>query len=230
MQTWTIWDAELSHSPASIKVPAAAAETGGPPAEPVHVGDGGNPMWGVYQVRPDGRNWIHVFPHSTLEWRCAEYGIDHEDTATLLDVILHEPFIPDPNDPLVWADPTAEEVLKVIHGLPTVATPRVSDTDRLQAHLARVAAVKEHRVRLAPARRADRQAALVYIGSERRAPTDPLDPIRTLTRLDPVRVAGRRMAVEWQRAQMAGPVRPTFDLKPPGSFPGMLGFATPPGA
>lgn len=41
----------------------------------------------------------HLFPVDTMEWRAAEYGIDPADTATLLDIVLAEPFLT-PDD---WA-------------------------------------------------------------------------------------------------------------------------------
>lgn len=39
----------------------------------------------------------HVFPDDTLEWRAAEYGIDPADTETLLDMVLWEPHLPEPD-------------------------------------------------------------------------------------------------------------------------------------
>lgn len=41
----------------------------------------------------------HVFPDDTMEWRAAEYGIDPADTETLLDMVLWEPHLPDPDRP-----------------------------------------------------------------------------------------------------------------------------------
>ncbi|PZG42019.1 hypothetical protein C1I98_20360 [Spongiactinospora gelatinilytica] len=132
-------------------------------------------------------------------------------------MILHEPYIPDPDDALVWDDPAAVTILKATRGLPTCWTPGVSDSDRLAAHLERISQVKQHAVRLDAASHTDRQAALDFAGARRVAPADPLDPIRTQTRLDPVRVASRRLAVEWQRSSGYGAPL-AFQAKPPATF------------
>ena len=53
----------------------------------------------------------HAFPVDTLEWRAAEYGIDPADLDTLLDIVLHEPFLGEPDQPdmLLYDAPTVEE-------------------------------------------------------------------------------------------------------------------------
>lgn len=209
----TIWDVELGYSFTSL-MGSIGLEV---PETVVNEGDGAEPMWGISQVLPDESTVLHVLPHSTFEWRCAEYGIDPDDLDTLLDVVLHEPWIPHSGDALAWADPATAAVLADTASLPTCWTPGVPDADRLAAHLTRISAVKQHIVELQPATRADRQAALVYVGSDRTADADPLDPIRTRTRLDPVRVAGRRLAVQRVRDPYAPP---TFEVKPPATFIG----------
>lgn len=214
-EIWTIWDAEMGYSQTSLN------QSGGERPEQRATHDGAEPSWGVAQVRPDGRPWMHIFPHSALEWRSALYGIDPEDVDTLLDVILHGPWIPSPHDALALADPAAAAVLADTHGFPTCWTPGVSDVDRLQAQLARIDAVKKHRVKMEPEKKQTRQDALVYVGSKRVAPADPLEPIKSMTRLDPVRVEARRMAASWYRDSMTQPVRPTFEQKPPDAFIGM---------
>lgn len=207
--TWTIWDAELSYGPVhySQKDPARMSPMGA------------EPLWGVAVVRTDGNRILKTFPHSSLEWRSAEYGIDPEDKDTLLDVILHEGYIPQADDPLALMDPVEAKILGVTRGLPTCWTPGVSDETRLQAHLARIAAVKQYRIRLEPASQPDRQGALAFVGSARAAPVDPLDPIRA-ARLDPIRVQARHLAVEWARSS-GQPRRPDFMLKPAEAFMGM---------
>lgn len=47
----------------------------------------------VWSVQYLGQATEHRFPHDTLRWRAAEYGIDPLDSETLLRVVLHEPFI-----------------------------------------------------------------------------------------------------------------------------------------
>lgn len=74
---------------------------------------------------------VHVFPHDTLEWRAAEYGIDPTDTNTLMDIVLAEPYL------------TPEHYTGTPHlydGMSTVEEART-------AHLSRCAAVKlAHRI------------------------------------------------------------------------------------
>ncbi|GAA0705423.1 hypothetical protein GCM10010193_70620 [Kitasatospora atroaurantiaca] len=43
--------------------------------------------------RDDGLLHGLLFPADTLAWRSAELGIDPADTETLLDIVLHEPFV-----------------------------------------------------------------------------------------------------------------------------------------
>jgi hypothetical protein len=208
-----VWDAELSYTHTSLQPSDAPV--------PMHA-DGSEPIWCVYQFAPaEGVEIHHALPHTLLEWRAAMYGINADDVTTLLDVAVHEPYIPDASDVLSRADPTAAAVLQATHGLPTCWTPGVPDEERLAAHLARIAAVKEHRVRLEPAPQGLRAEALAFVGSTRAAPPDPLEPITSLIRLDPVRVEGRRMAAEWLRAHRGDqPPKPTFHLKPPSTFIG----------
>lgn len=46
--------------------------------------------------------WTYIFPHSTLGWRSAEYGIDPTDIDTLIHVVIHEHHMFD----LTHTDPT----------------------------------------------------------------------------------------------------------------------------
>ncbi len=211
-----IWDAELGYSHTTLSQPPHMQDP------PVLVPDGSaEPLWGVYLVNSAGQNGIHVFPNAALEWRSAEHAIDPEDVDTLLDVVLHEGGLPDRNDPLAYQDPEALAVLKDIDDLPTTFTPGVSPAERRAACLARIASVKQHRFLVTPAAQQDRQAALVFVGSSRQAPPDPLAPIREAVRLDPARVAAKRAFLDWQRQTVSQPVAPTFYVKPPATFVGM---------
>lgn len=49
--------------------------------------------WRVRMLRADGKPHMHTEPKQSLDWRAAEYGIDPADTDTLLEIILHEPFM-----------------------------------------------------------------------------------------------------------------------------------------
>lgn len=213
-ETWTIWDAELGYSTTSL------LQAGGAHADQRVSHDGAEPMWGISRVRPDGVAHIHIIPHSTWEWRCAEYGIDPDDLDTLLDVVLHEPWVPSPDDPLVHAQPGAANVLKDTQDLPTCWTPGVSDADRLAAHLARIEAVKQHRVRMVPENRTFRQDVVDFVGLNVVVPEDPLAPVKATTRLDPARVEARRLAVAWHRDHRRQMAAPTFDAKPPATWAG----------
>ncbi|MEV1003394.1 hypothetical protein [Nonomuraea sp. NPDC050202] len=208
-----VWDAELSYTHTPLR------DTGTPVAP--HV-DGAEPLWCVYQYAPANAVEIHhALPHTLLEWRCALYGLDPDDVPTLLDIAMHEPYIPDRNDMLTRTDPGAVKVLEATRGLPTCWTPGVPEHERRAAYLERIRLVKEHRVSMEAAPRALRAEALAYVGSARVAPPDPLEPILSLVRLDPVRVESRRMAVEWLRAERGDQLpQPTFQLKPPATFVG----------
>ncbi|MCP2359716.1 hypothetical protein HD597_006736 [Nonomuraea thailandensis] len=209
----TTWDAELAYSHTYMR-PGAEAADGSP--------DGAaEPLWGIYLVNAAGEDGVQAFPHSAFEWRAAENGLDPDDVATLLDVILHEGAVPSRNDALVHDDPAALAVLQETYGLPGVFTPGVADETRRQACLARIAAVKRHRLLITAAPQTDRQGALEYVGSSRIAPVDPLAPIKELTRIDPVRVAGKRAFLDWVRATSEDPARPSFFVKPPATFVGM---------
>ncbi|WP_186404078.1 hypothetical protein [[Actinomadura] parvosata] len=81
--------------------------------------------------------------------------------------------------------------------------------------------MKRHRLLIAPAPQPERQGALEFVGSARVAPADPLTPIKELTRIDPVRVAGKRAFLDWVRATAEEPARPSFFVKPPATFVGM---------
>ncbi|TMR91455.1 hypothetical protein [Nonomuraea basaltis] len=211
---WTVWDAELGYSPTSL------LQAGGAQAEQPVSHDGAEPIWGIACVRPDGVPHMMIVPHSTWEWRCAEYGVDPDDMDTLLDIVLHEPWIPDPNDALARLNPAVAAQLKATHGLPTCWTPSVPDVERLAAHRARIDAVKQHRVQVMPENQRFRQDVLDYIGLQVTAPQDPLDPIKTGTRLDPARVQARRLVVDWYRNNRAAPVAPTYEVKPPATWMG----------
>ncbi|MEU1880828.1 hypothetical protein ABZ470_26275 [Streptosporangium sp. NPDC020072] len=212
-ETWTIWDAELGYSTTSL------LQAGGEQASRTEH-DGAEPIWGISRVGPDGTARMHIIPHSTWEWRCAEYGIDPDDTTTLLDIVLHEPWIPSPNDAMARFQPGAAEVLRDTHGLPTCWTPGVSDVDRLAAHRVRIEAVKTHRVRMVAEDRQVRQDVMAYVGINAVAPEDPLEPVKALTRLDPARVEARRLAVAWYRDNQQIPIVPSYQAKPPATWMG----------
>ncbi|MBP2704390.1 hypothetical protein JOL79_11255 [Microbispora sp. RL4-1S] len=215
-QVWTVWDCELGYSRTSMS--DATADLARP--------DGAEPKWLIYEVDAGGRTGVGEVPHSLFEWQAAAHGLDPDDMDTILDSVLHLRFIPSPHDALAWTNPAMAKVLEQTDGLPDVLTPGVSDATRREAHLARIGAVKQHLVRVEAAPRADRQAALQFIGSRRVAPAHPLGPMRQI-RLDPHRVQSRKLAVEWRR----GGGRPDATRKPPSTFLGpMYAWPEPPPA
>ncbi|MFF8482319.1 hypothetical protein [Streptomyces antibioticus] len=64
--------------------------------------------WEVMLLRADGKPHAHLMPTIALDWRAAEYGIDPTDVDTLLEVLLHEPFMEQAEDEAGqqtgWAD------------------------------------------------------------------------------------------------------------------------------
>jgi len=117
-------------------------------------------LWHVLYEDPDGSTRAHVFPKNTLAWRAAEYGIDPADTATLLDIVLHEPFAPHPDDPRTAAeDPVAAAGLtspapvargRVRKGDPVPTTLYTAETTEKarEAHLLRIEYAKTNRARV----------------------------------------------------------------------------------
>ncbi|MER7814553.1 hypothetical protein [Streptomyces sp. NPDC096153] len=120
-----------------------------------HLGPDRVECWRVRTLTPTGHVHEHIFPTTTLEWRSAEYGIDPEDTETLLDVILHEPFLPDLDDPAAAAEDPAVKAgmtaagpaARGLAGRGAVVPVRLHNAatidDARTAHLMRIQAVKD---------------------------------------------------------------------------------------
>lgn len=151
----------------------------------------GTPIWMVSMRKPDGSIHCHTFPPSAIEWRMAEYGLTDVDEA--LDVILHEPYLPDGRG----RDDAAVRV-----GLVTSTRPdaeaitlfnAASTADARAAHLARIADVKAARVRVAASGKG----------------ADPLDTVRRNHRVTPTGIREKRELVDvarWQAVYGALPV------------------------
>lgn len=167
------------------------------------------PCWCVDMLKPDGTGHRHVFPKFTLEQRAAEYGIDPGAVDDLLDIVLHEPYAPHPDDPDADDPAAAAGMLSpalVSRGtarkgdlIPTTLYTAASATEAREAHLLRIQYAKTHRVR-------------VSTGAMKRA-EDPLDVIRRYHGIDPGRVAVKAAAIEQRRliAQGRAP-RPSMHL------------------
>ncbi|WP_143020452.1 hypothetical protein [Sinosporangium album] len=85
----------------------------------------------------------------------------------------------------------------------------------MAAHLARIEAVKTYRARVEPEEQQVRQDVLAFVGLDVTAPVDPLEPVKTMIRLDPARVEARRLAVAWYRDNREAPLVPSYQTKPP---------------
>lgn len=144
----------------------------------------GAPRWVVHHVDQDGHGHGHVFPKGTLEWRAAEYGLD--DVDEILDIVLHEPHLPDEPD----RDDAAARAGMVTSNRPD-AQPitlfnAASSADALAAHRLRIADAKKVR-------------AVV------RAPAkgkNPLDVIRAAHGITPAGLRAKRELVDTHRWQL----------------------------
>lgn len=156
------------------------------------------PCWAVDMLKPDGHLHRHVFPQLTLEQRAAEYGIDPTAVEDLLDLVLHEPYAPHPDDPEGEDPAGAAGMLSpalVSRGtarkgdlVPTTLYTAADTTAAREAHLLRIEHGKAHRVRVVGPKGA----------------TDPLDVIRRNHGIDPERVAIRAARIEERRLIVQG--------------------------
>lgn len=109
----------------------------------------GDPAWLLHIRMPDGRFLGHMIPKFAVVARGIEFGLDPEtQTSEILDMILHEPAIPDV-DP---EDPAAAEgyVTTDKDGKTVVANLWLAETikDAREARQLRVAKVKRDRMRV----------------------------------------------------------------------------------
>lgn len=153
----------------------------------------GTPCWMVLYQDDGGAFHSHTFPHDTLHWRAAEYDIDPADIDTLLDIVLHEPHIPDPNNPLYRdADIAAKQGLMAASRgggqVPMTLANAPTLADARTAHLARVAEAKER----------------VQIKIPKVGKGDILAAVRASHQPDQARIARMRKDVETHRSRLRG--------------------------
>lgn len=156
------------------------------------------PCWAVDMITPDGGGHRHVFPQVTLENLAAEYGIDPTAVDDLLDIALHQPFAPNPNDPDGEDPAGAAGMLSpalVSRGtvrkgqmIPTTLYTAVDTKSAREAHRVRIEYTKTHRVRVVPPK----------------GGRDPLDVIRQAHGIDPARVAAKARVIEARRLVAQG--------------------------
>lgn len=172
------------------------------------------PCWQLMMLKPDGYGHGITFPKQTLEYRAGEYGIDPDDVETLLDVVLHEPFLPDLSDPASHpADPAWQLGVKG-RALFPLGRIRAGDTvpadlwtassidDARTAHLARINHVKTNIVRVTSA---------VKAGTATARAADPLDVIRAHP-INPAAVKAHAAVVHMRRQQARGMRFPAAEL------------------
>ncbi|MGW4694864.1 hypothetical protein ACWEO1_21100 [Kitasatospora cineracea] len=177
--------------------------------------EGDMECWEIRQERPDGQHHLTIFPTSSLEWRAAEYDIDHrtpDGLDQILDMLLHEPFLP---DPLSAPASTAAKGLAAtdpapvtLHNAPDRATARA-------AHLERIARTKQTRVTVTAAPAPTGKTGVTAA----RAATDPLEVIRANHGITPEGVAEKTEFVEqarrrFARRQPTAPYRPAANRHP----------------
>ncbi len=209
-EEWTIDEVRLVH--------ATRIEVGpdGAPTEVVYD------EWEIDLVTPAGR-LTHFLPVDTVAWRLAEYGLDSDNLehhAVALDMALHEPHIPQPEEPQSratvvkrWASggETGKASLSSPGAMPAArydpaenlrAAPTIEDARA--RHLAQIDRAKT-RVRITRASPdgvlADVRAKATHVLSTASAQPDPLEWIlaHTADRLDAGDVARKRAAVEQAR-------------------------------
>lgn len=172
-------------------------------------------QWVIGLRRPDGAEGTHTIPAEAFASRAAEYWAEDEDPPTvdqLLDIMLHEPYIPAEEAPV---HRTAETVLiatadgveepaaqaRTAGGKQRVTVHNARNHDEARtAHLERIDAAKQ-RVRivspkpvtpLAGGRQAVKQAS-----------ADPLDVIRERATINPAQVAEIRRVIHQAREHAA---------------------------
>lgn len=156
------------------------------------------PCWYVDMLKPDGTLHRHVFPKIILENLAAEYGIDPTAVDDLLDIALHQPFAPNPEDPDSEDPAGAAGMLSpalVSRGtirkgdlIPTTLYTAADTTAAREAHRVRIEHTKTHRVRVVPPK----------------GGRDPLDTIRQAHGINPDRVAAKARAIEERRLTAQG--------------------------
>lgn len=169
--------------------------------------------WQMRLLKPDGNGHGYIFPKATLEYRAGEYGIDPDDVETLLDIVLHEPFLPDlsepdshPTDP-AWQMGVKGRALfplgriRAGDAVPADLWTADSIDDARTAHLARIDHVKANIVRVTSA---------ITTGTAGRG-ADPLDLIRAHP-INPDGVKAHAAVVHMRRQQARGMRFPAAEL------------------
>lgn len=179
--------------------------------------------WVVGFVNENGGRVPHLFPKFTLEQRVAEYDLDPTDITGVLDMVLHEPYIPDPTDMRNFDTDAAKKA-----GLTVAAARsfgRVKAGSAVPVHLAnapdRATARAAHLARVADIKntitiKSGRGAGILSKGDT----TDPLQMIVANHGVDPDRVKARAAYVEALMGHRAGDEKAArLMISSPGGLP-----------
>lgn len=175
----------------------------------------GQEVWAVDRRKRGEKDFHrHYFPNSTMEWRAAEYDLDHttvEGRADILDMILHEPFIAKLNPQLKSPKP------KVVNGRVMMVMEAGPDDLHLWNAPTKAKALGAHRDRLARVKQEVAQVGVTALARTLRKTSD--EPESVLQAIidwlpDDSRVAEKRMAIFEQRAKMGLEVMTPREIKP----------------
>ncbi|HUR06292.1 MAG TPA: hypothetical protein VM347_27340 [Nonomuraea sp.] len=181
----------------------------------------GTTYWALDLLRPDGVTILQVMPTGLMESLSAEYNIPPDDIDQLLDIALHQPFLPVPRRDRELAVSSALGAARLtaaaanVQAEPEPVTLWNAPTidDARQSLLARIKELKQTKVRVLPfaqssaaaktrtlhrAGLADAEAAAIL-----EAPTDPLDLIRSTVVFDKHALARKRAEVAAARREYA---------------------------
>lgn len=175
--------------------------------------------WIVKFLNEKGGKIPYTFPKFTLEQRVAEYDLDPTDITGVLDMILHEPHVPDSTDVRNFATDAGVKAGFTVAAAKSKGMVRAGQLvplhlgnapDRAtarQAHLARIADIKT-----TITVKSGKGAGILSKGDT----TDPLTTIVANHGVDPTRVASRAAYVQ---AIMTGSTAPRMVMSSPGAVP-----------
>jgi len=132
-------------------------------------------FYAVQEIKsPDGSTYLALFtfPDDTLEWRSAEYQIAPSEMDLLLDIVLYEPVLPPPDDPI-----------PLLYRAETIEEARTGHVNNILATKNKIRPVP--RAWKTNAQRADRlRTAGVHDKWIKAITDDALMPIRTMAKMD----------------------------------------------
>lgn len=174
--------------------------------------------WVIGQTNENGVKYPYVFPKFTLEQRVAEYDLDPADIEGVLDMVLHEPHVPDPMDYRNFNTDAAAKAGLTVRANRGHAQVRVGQTVPMHLHNApdRATARQAHQARIAEVK----NRITIKWGNGKQifavaSPNNPLKPIVDNHGIDPQRVKARAAYVQ----AMMGSSGPRLRINKPGGIP-----------